>query len=168
MNPPEDRSKVVTPRQARRQFLASKRGSVKDSTGRAYKFPTRHFVEFCEKRGAESVSQIDGYIIETWKQARRTEDIKRVTLHNNVKHFRVFISWCERTDLVEHGTADRIKIPELYNGEDVGEDVLRLGQAEDMLRCLRTCAYGGRNHALFSDAVAHRLSNRWHAGARPR
>lgn len=157
-NPDEDVDEIVSPRQARRQFLASKKGVVKDSTVRAYRFPTKHFVEYCEKHDIETTGEITGYVIESWKQARRSEDIKIVTLHNNVKHLRVFIRWCESVDLVEQGLPDKITIPVLSDEQARSDDVLRLDHAEDILRYLKTYEYGSRNHALF-----HTL---WHVGCR--
>jgi site-specific recombinase XerD len=143
-----DLSEVVSLRQARRQFLNSKRGTVKQSTVRAYRFPTRHFVEYCEKQGIEKAGDINGYVIESWKQARRSEGIKLITLKNNVKHLRVFIKYLERTDLIEYGVADRIEVPHVPDGGDVSEDTLRLERAEDILRYLNTYEYASRKHAL--------------------
>lgn len=157
-NPDEDVDDIVSPRQARRQFLASKKGVVKDSTVRAYRFPTKHFVEYCEKHEVETTGEITGYVIESWKQQRRSEDIKLVTLHNNVKHLRVFIRWCESVDLVESGLPDKMTVPNLSDDEARSDDVLRLDHAEDVLRYLKTYEYGSRNHALF-----HLL---WHVGCR--
>jgi len=157
-NPDRDVDKIVSPRQSRRQFLASKKGVVKDSTVRAYRFPTKHFVEYCEKHDIETTGEINGYVIESWKQERRSEDIKIVTLHNNVKHLRVFIRWCESVDLVEQGLADKITVPILSDDQARSDDVLRLDHAEDVLRYLNTYKYGSRNHALF-----HTL---WHTGCR--
>lgn len=159
MKPNSDNpSETVTPRQARQRFLSAKQGTVKQSTVRAYKFPTRHFVEFCENRGIESVGEIDGFVIESWKQQRRSENIKLITLKNNVKHLRVFIKYLERLELIGQGTADRIEVPRVPGDEGVSEDVLRLPQAEDILRYLNTYEYGSRRHALF-----HTL---WHTGCR--
>lgn len=109
----DDFSQIVSPRQARRQFLASKRGTVKQSTVRAYRFPTKHFVEFCENHGVETMDEVNGFLIESWKQARRNENIKLVTVYNNVKHLRVFIRWCESVELVETGLADKMTVPSL-------------------------------------------------------
>lgn len=157
-NPDRDVDEIVSPRQARRQFLATKKGVVKDSTVRAYRFPTKHFVEYCEKHAVETTGEISGYVIESWKQQRRSENIKLVTVHNNVKHLRVFIRWCESVDLVESGLADKITVPLLPDDEARSDDVLRLDHAEDVLRYLTTYEYGSRNHALF-----HTL---WHTGCR--
>jgi site-specific recombinase XerD len=115
-------------------------------------------VEYCEDHGVEKTSEINGYIIESWKQARRTEGIKLVTLKNNVKHLRVFIKYLERTDLIEHGVANRIEVPHVPDGGDVSEDTLRLERAEEILRYLNTYEYASRNHALF-----HTM---WHTGCR--
>lgn len=157
-NPDGNIDDLVSPRQARRQFLASKQGVVKSSTVRAYRFPTKHFVEYCEKHDVETTGEINGYVIESWKQQRRSENIKLVTLHNNVKHLRVFIRWCESVDLVERGLPDRITIPQLSDEEARSDDVLRLDHAEDVLRYLTTYEYGSRNHALFQTL--------WHTGCR--
>lgn len=157
-NPNEDVDEIVSPRQARRQFLASKKGVVKDSTVRAYRFPTKHFIEFCEEHEIETTGDISGYVIESWKQQRRSENIKIVTLHNNVKHLRVFVRWCESVDLVEQGLADKMTVPNLSNEQARSDDTLRLDHAEDVLRYLKTYEYGSRNHALF-----HTL---WHTGCR--
>jgi site-specific recombinase XerD len=158
MTEERDLSEVVSLRQARRQFLNSKRGTVKQSTVRAYRFPTRHFVEYCEKQGIEKAGDINGYVVESWKQARRSEGIKLITLKNNVKHLRVFIKYLERTDLIEYGVADRIEVPHIPDGGDVSEDTLRLERAEDILRYLNTYEYASRSHALFYTM--------WHTGCR--
>jgi site-specific recombinase XerD len=153
----ENPSETISPRQARKQFLSARRGNVKQSTHRAYKFPTRHLVEFSEKHGVESIGEIGGYLIESWKQDRK-EDVKQITLHANVKTVRVFIRWCESAELVEYGTADRIEIPEVTREQEVCNDKLPLAQAESILRYLDTYEYGSRQHALFKTM--------WHTGCR--
>lgn len=70
----------------------------------------------------------------------------------------MFIRYLERIELVDHGTADRIEVPRVPDGEDVSDDVLRLSQAEQVLRYLNTYEYGTRRHALFYTL--------WHTGCR--
>lgn len=148
----------VSPRQARRQFLNARKGNVKESTHRTYKFPTKHFIEFCEHHGIESIGGVDGYVIESWKQDRKDDEIAQVTLHNNAKTLRVFIRWCERAELIEYGTADRMEIPEVTKEEVVSNDKLPLELAEQTLRYLNTYEYASRKHALFKTL--------WHTGCR--
>ncbi|MEF8978925.1 MAG: tyrosine-type recombinase/integrase, partial [Haloarculaceae archaeon] len=150
-------SETITPRQARRQFLSHRKGNVKKSTYRTYKFPTRHFIEFCENHGVDTIGEIGGYIIESWKDTRKDE-VKQITFHNNVKTLRVFIRWCETAELIEYGTADRMDIPEVTRSEAVSDDALELAQAENLLRYLNTYEYASRQHALFKTM--------WHTGCR--
>lgn len=150
-------AETISPRQARRQFLSHRRGNVKQSTFRTYKFPTRHFIDFCEKHDISTIGEVGGYIIESWKDKRKGE-VKQITFHNNVKTLRVFIRWCETAELVEYGTADRMDIPEVTRQEAVSDDSLDLSQAESLLRYLNTYEYASRQHALFKTL--------WHTGCR--
>lgn len=151
--PPSD----VSPRQARHQFVQYKRGRVKDSTVRAYKYPLKHFVEFCEKRGIDDMADVSSYVLESWQEDRR-EGVKLVTLHNNVKHLRVFIKWCGRQEYVEWGLHDRMTVPDLSTEDAVSDETMRLEQAESILRFLDKYEYGTRTHALFYTI--------WHTGCR--
>lgn len=149
---------TFTPRQARSEFLKSKKGEVKQSSYRAYRFPTKHFIEFCERNGIETVGEIGGYVIESWKSVREAEDIAQITFHNDVKKVRVFIRWCESAELIEYGTADRMDIPQVSREQAVSDDRLPTAQAEDTLEHLETYEYGSRLHALFKTM--------WHTGCR--
>ena len=85
----------ITPRKARRDFLKSKRQSIKESAARTYEYPTKHFVQYLEPEGIKHMEEVDGYTIEQWKFARQEEGIAPITFHVNVKHIAVFIRWCE-------------------------------------------------------------------------
>lgn len=150
--------KVVSPRQARRKFLKARKGNVKQSSFRTYKYPTKNFVEFCEEECIEAIGDVDGYVIESWKQTRKQDDIAQITLHNNTKTLRVFIRWCETSELIEHGTADRMEIPQVTKEQEVSDDKLPLEVAEQTLQYLNTYEYASRKHALFKTL--------WQAGCR--
>lgn len=150
-------SDVVSTRQARREFLASKKGSIKDSSLRAYKYPTKHFVEFCEENGIETTGEVNGYLLTRWKNLRR-EEVKQITVHNNVKHLRVFLKWCERSELMDRHIHEKIKVPDVPEGKARSDDTLRLGHAEDILQFVSTYEYATRKHALFQTL--------WHTGCR--
>ncbi|MDS0221410.1 hypothetical protein NDI54_08620 [Haloarcula sp. S1AR25-5A] len=152
---PEEKT---TPRQARRQFLNARKGEYKQSTNRSYEYPTKHFVEFCEKHGIDTTGEINSYALESWKEARKQEDLKLITVHNNVKHVRVFIRWCERNQLIEQGTADLMDIPKVTNSQSVSETTIELDHAEQVLRYLNTYEYASRQHAVFKTL--------WHTGCR--
>jgi site-specific recombinase XerD len=142
-------SENMTPRQARRRFLDARRGNVKKSSFRTYKYPTQHFVEFCEDNDIDTIGKVGGYVIESWKQNRKDEDITQMTLHNNAKTLRVFIRWCENAELLDRGTADRMTIPEVTREQEVSDEKVPRDQAEQILRYLKTYEYASRQHALF-------------------
>lgn len=147
-NPDRNPSEVVQLRKARREFLTHKQKTQKESTARAYKYPTKSFVEFCENHGVEVTGEIGGFLIEKWKQKRQNE-VKPITVHNNVKHLRVFIKWLESADLVEYGTYDKIEVPAVPGGGKVSDEVLRAGEAESILVYMDTYHYASLYHALF-------------------
>lgn len=147
-NPDRDPSEVVQLRKARRDFLMHKQNTQKDSTARAYEYPTKSFVQFCENHGVEVTGDINGYLVEKWKQQRQTE-VKPVTVHNNVKHLRVFIKWMESSELVDYGTYDKIEVPNVPGDGDVSDDTLRADEAKSMLSYLDTYHYASLYHSLF-------------------
>ncbi|MFB6201067.1 MAG: tyrosine-type recombinase/integrase [Halorhabdus sp.] len=157
-NDPEQLAELITPRQAVQQFFNAKRGTIKDSSLRSYKYPTKHFVEYCEEHGIETVSEINGHVLESWKEQRRREDIKLITVHNNAKHLRVFVKYLERRELLDQGTHQLMDVPTVPEEQAVSSDTLRLDQAEQTLRYLNTYEYGSRHHALFKTL--------WHTGCR--
>ncbi|WP_254768043.1 tyrosine-type recombinase/integrase [Salinilacihabitans rarus] len=144
-----DPSEELTPRAARRQFLNAKRGNVKESSYRAYKFPTRHFVEYCENEGIDAIGQVNSYLMESWVQKREAEDVKPITAQQTVKLVRVFIKWCENSGLIEPGVYDRTRVPNVSEKEQVSQEVLRAHAANQILDYLSTYEYATRQHALF-------------------
>jgi len=147
----------LSPRQARREFLNSKKGSIKESSRRAYKYPTKSFVEFCEEHGIETTGEVDGYVLTSWKERRRQE-IKPITLHNNVKHLRVFLKWAARSELMERHIYEKLAVPDVPDDEVRSHAMLDLEQAEATLRYLKTYEYATRKHAMFYTL--------WHTGCR--
>lgn len=158
-DPTEDRdpSQLVSLRKARRDFLQHKENTKKESTARTYKYPTKDFIQHCEKQSVEVTGDISKRHIANWTDKRRDE-VKPVTIHNNVKHLRVFIKWMGQRELVDWGLHEKIEIPDVPDGGDVNDEVLREGHAESVLDYLSTYRYASTYHAL--------LYTMWHTGCR--
>ncbi|WP_435185414.1 tyrosine-type recombinase/integrase [Halobellus sp. EA9] len=158
-NPTEDRdpSEVTPLQKARRDFLQYKQQTQKASTARAYKYPTKDFIEYCENVGVSVTGDISKRNITKWIDQRR-EEVKPVTVHNNAKHLRVFIKWMAHRELVEWGLHEKMEIPDVPEDEDVNQQVLREGHAESVLQYLDTYHYASIYHALFYTM--------WHTGCR--
>ena len=81
----------IRPAYARQMFLESKRGHIKESSLRAYKYPTQHLVEFLNDEDVESMAEVDGFLIEQWRLTRKREDIADATLKNDCKKIATFL-----------------------------------------------------------------------------
>lgn len=156
-NDDRDPSEVTPLSKARRDFLQYKKQTQKESTARAYKFPTKDFIQYCEKGGVSVTGDISRRNITKWIDQRRQE-VKPVTVHNNAKHVRVFLKWMARREYVGWDLHEKMEIPNVPEDEDVNQQVLREGHAETVLEYLDTYHYASTYHALFYTL--------WHTGCR--
>lgn len=130
-------------------FFESKRGAVKQSSLRAYKFPTRHFVEYLEETDIDSMVDIDGFHLEQWRLSRKREGIADATLQSNCKQIRHFLNWCGDKAIVENDLAGKLTIPDVAYDDMVSSEKVPLAQAEEILNHLDTYEYATLYHALF-------------------
>jgi len=137
------------PRKVRRMFLKNKRGEAKKSTARAYEYPTKHFVSFIEREGIDSMRDVDGYLIEQWKN-KRQDEVAPVTYQGNVKKIKTFIGFCERSNFITHGTFDAIDVPSIKTSDKSSDEQVDSAEAERLLDYLDTYEYATRQHVLFS------------------
>jgi site-specific recombinase XerD len=146
-------------RKARRDWLSTKRNNLKAATVRSYENISGDFVDYVESNDIEAVEGINGYLIEQWKLKRKNEDnVSPATLKNNLKHIRVFIRWCESTELIEHGLADKIQIPSISEEQERSNEIVEPEQIQSILSHLELYEYGTRFHAI--------TALLWHTGIR--
>lgn len=142
-------SRDIHPRQARSKFLESRKATQKHSTYRAYKFPTRDFVEHLESEGVSSMNDVDGFHIEDWKLKRQSDEIAPATLKSNVKHIKTFLIWCERSSIVKRGVGNDIEVPSISVEDEASQEYITSSTAQEVLSYLETYEYATRNHASF-------------------
>ena len=152
-----DPAEVTPLRKARRDFLQHKQETQKESTARAYKYPTRSFADYIDSKAIQATGEIAQRHISGWMDQRR-QNVKPVTVQNNAKHLRVFLKWMAQRELIDWGIHERMEIPTVPEGDDVSDTVLRKEQAQNTLEYLETFEYGTVYHALF-----HTM---WHTGCR--
>jgi integrase len=141
----------IHPLKARRDFIRSKRGVLKESTIRCYEFVVRDFVEYVTEEGIERTHDIDGWTVQQWKLKRKDRDeVSPITPHNNVKHLRVFLKWCEASELVEQGLYEKVEVPPVTDEQRRSNDALSPQRAESIPKYLEQYEYATRIHAVFS------------------
>jgi len=139
----------IDPQYARSLFFEAKRDTIKESSLRAYEYPTRHFIEFLREADIDSMADLDGFYLEQWRLRRKREDISDATLKSNCKQIRHFLNWCEDKEIVPDGLADKLTIPDVPESKLVSSEKVPLAQAEEMLNYLDTYKYATLYHALF-------------------
>lgn len=106
-------------------------------------------MEYLESENIEDMREVDGYVIENWKLARKAEDIAPATFKSTVKHVAVFVRWCERSNIVEYGVGDNIEIPNIAVEDEASHKTVSHSRAQELLHYLSTYEYGTRQHAIF-------------------
>ncbi|WP_079980794.1 MULTISPECIES: site-specific integrase [unclassified Haloarcula] len=149
----------LAPDTAVEQYLKSREQDATDSTVRNHRYRLRQFLQWAEETGLDNMNELTGRLAERFKNWRISErDINSVTLEQHLRTFRVFVRWCESVDAVEQGTADKIIVPRVSQGEKVREEHVDNEQADAIIDYLHRFEYASRSQVLF-----HTL---WHTGCR--
>ena len=156
-NDDRDPAQTVPLTKARRDFLKHKRQTQKESTARAYKFPTKSLVEYANEQDVTVPGDLTKGLVNRWIDERRKE-VKPITVKNNAKHIRVFLKWMGQRDLSDWDIHTKLDIPNVSDRGDVNEKIIERGRAEAILDYLNTYHYATTYHALFYTM--------WHTGCR--
>jgi site-specific recombinase XerD len=70
----------------------------------------------------------------------------------------MFIRWCESSEIVKDGLADKMQIPDVTENETVSEESVSRERMDGLLTYLEHCEYATRQRALFEVL--------WYAGCR--
>lgn len=149
----------LAPTEAKKMFLADRRGQVADQTVQADDYRLRHFIRWAKNENIENLNDLTGRKLHKFRLWRQEDgDLKKLSLRTQLKSLRVFIRWCESIDAVPEGLHEKVLLPTTSKEEEQREEILRDGQAEDVLDYLRRFEYASRTHTL--------LELMWHTGIR--
>ena len=153
MNPAE-----LKPREAWRRYMDRRRPESTEHSMLTYHYRLKQFVEFCENRNIETVSDFTGWTFENYETARSGDDIAPVTLNGEMKDVRLFVKYLERIEAVDDGLSEKVHIPNVDPAEESNDKKLGTEAAQDLLAYYRKYDHGSRFHAL--------LEVFWNTGAR--
>jgi integrase len=154
-NPNSDTEIVLA--KTRQDFLNYKYQTQKHTTARAYKYPTKSFLQYAKERDVTVPSEITKGLVNSWIDQRRNE-VKPITVRNNAKHIRVYLKWLAQHDYTDWGIHLKIVIPDVPDRGDVNERIIAADRAEAILEYLSKYHYATTYHALFKTL--------WHTGCR--
>ena len=130
------------------QFQRERKHEVRESTIVNQRYHLRSFVERAEESGLESISDLNGYVVNQYKTWRRENSgINDQTLYNNLMTIRAFIGWCEQRELVEEGLANKLDIPKPE--DPTRNTTIAPKRAKEILTHLQKFDYASGDHVLF-------------------
>lgn len=155
-----DRVPDLSAREAFERWLSKLKVSKAEATVSSYHYRLKHFVEFCESEGVDSIGELTGWDIETYETHRRNRDLAPVTLSHEMGTLQNFLSYCARIEIVDESLPEKVDPPDVPRDAAVDETKLHPDDARALIDYYRASAAdrGSRGHAL--------LELTWFTGAR--
>ena len=155
----------IAPQKAQEQYLASRRGEIRDQTIEEYRNKLDVFVEYCGQNGLNDLNEVDGRFLAEYMQYRRTEtapsgeSLSNKTLRDDMYLLQDFVSYLESIEAVPANLSEKVKIPKLSAGDGVRDMNFDPDLLNSILDHLNKFEYASAAHVIF---VYH-----GHTGRRP-
>lgn len=150
----------LSPREALERWLDKIRVSMAESSVSAYDYQMRLFVEWCEENAITSISELDGWAIESYETHRRSEGLAAPTLNKEMLTLGRFLTYCARIELVDESLPDKVDPPAIPRDARADDTMLHPEDARVLLDY-----YDEDPEQRYSRAHAL-LTLAWYTGAR--
>lgn len=148
----------LPPRRAVERYLRRRSTDATESSVRAWRYRLKLFVEWTDGLGIDSVGAIQGYDLDEYYELR-SSDVAPSTLEGEMWTLKKFFEYLEQIEAVEDGLSEKVRIPDVDEGDRSNDVRLAAEDAIPLLQHLRNSDdFGSRAHALLELA--------WHTGAR--
>ncbi|MFB6192428.1 MAG: tyrosine-type recombinase/integrase [Haloarculaceae archaeon] len=150
----------MPPREAMQRWINQLKTGKSAETVETYYYRLKLFVEWAEGQGIAAVSDLDGWTLDSYENARLGEDIAPTSLQNEMKTLKRWLAYLERVEAVDDGLSEKVHIPEVPETAQSDEEMLDPEDAIPLLQHYRStpAVYGTTEHAWLELA--------WHTGAR--
>lgn len=144
----------LAPQAGVERYLAHRRPELTPGTGNEYRRKLGYFLAFCERRGIDDLTQLDGRLVDAYRTWRRDESapgrtLGSATMRDDMYLFRAFLRYCESIEAVRPGLAEHVVIPPLREGDGVRDVELGPDRVAAILAYLEKFAYASRDHVVW-------------------
>ena len=148
-----------TPREAVDRWIDRQRLDKAKMTVEGYSGRLKHFVDWSEETGVESMEELTAWDIESYETARRSRDLATITLRNELLTFRQFLEYFASIGVVDDDLPEKVDLPNLKKSEQTDDTFLGQEHARSLLEAYRNGETSfDRGHAFLELA--------WYTGAR--
>ncbi|WP_345778664.1 tyrosine-type recombinase/integrase [Halobaculum magnesiiphilum] len=138
-------------------YLQSREPEVSVKTLQNHRYRLSHFVAWCREEEIENLNRLTGRMLHQYR-TWRAEQVKRVTLVNELRTVQQFLGFAASIDGVEEGMRERVRIPPLDPEEEARDVRLETERAQEILTHMERYEYASRDHVI--------MLLLWHSGIR--
>jgi len=149
----------LTPEEAIERYLDKRRTDATDHTVQTYHYRLKQFRQWCEEQEIESMQDLDGWLIEQFEAARRS-DLSLVSLNGQMMALKQLLDYCARIGVVDDDLPDSVVPPKVERSQASSDTKL---DADDALELISFYRDSPANCGTVEHVVLELL---WHIGCR--
>jgi len=139
----------ISPEEAVNYYLRDRADEVSHETHRKHGDRLKQFVIWCDQEGYTNLNDLTGRDLLEFKDWRG-ENIKPITLKNNLWTLKKFLRFCEDIDAVPRGISEKVLIPQTDREEEARDVYVTKEEADAILTHLEKFEYASLRHAIFT------------------
>lgn len=139
----------ISPQEAVNYYLRNRADEISHETHRKHGDRLKQFVIWCDENGYDNLNDLTGRRLLEYREWRG-QDIKPITLKNNLWTLKTFLRFCEDIDAVPPGISEKVLIPKTGPEDEAREVYVSKEEADEILAFLGKYEYASLRHALFT------------------
>lgn len=145
----------IGPAKGIEKYLRHKETEVRPQTIKEYKRKLSHFKDFCERKSIENLNQLNGRLVDDFRQYRRTETgsqegpLSTKTMNDDMYLLQDFLSYLGSIEGVPADLSSKVEVPDLGSGDGVRDISIDSKRVERILEYLDKYEYATRPHVVW-------------------
>ncbi|WP_135304095.1 tyrosine-type recombinase/integrase [Haloarcula amylovorans] len=119
-----------------------------ESTLQSYRYRVRPFLQFCDEKHFDDLSELTTRDIKEFEARRWNSDLQRNTLNNQFGTLRQFLNYCLDLNAVSDDVVTALDVPDLSKEQRVNTEKLITDRAQEIIENLDRYRYASRDHVL--------------------